>query len=124
MSFQINTPSVKCTEATSPELGRHVKGTESDSFAKSFFSMELTAACSLATLSCRNRLVYSKAKIVKAQLCDAQEAACGGKVLASHAGLLLTRNIMLTDAKSLAAAVNEGIFLSGFITAGDPFYMK
>lgn len=31
---------------------------------------------------------------------------------------------MLTDAKSLAAVVNKGIFLSGSITAGDPFYMK
>lgn len=31
---------------------------------------------------------------------------------------------MLKDAKSLAAAVNNGVFLPGFITAGDPFYMK
>lgn len=57
----------------------------------------------------------------------AAQVAARGKVRASErasAGLLLTQNIMLKDAKSLAAAVNKGVFLPGFITAGDPFYMK
>lgn len=98
---------MECTEATSAELGRHFDGTETetDSVIMSFLRLQTLQT---HQFPCRKRLV---SQIPKAQSGAAQDVACGGKVLACHAGLLLTPNIMLTDAKSSAAAVNKGIFL-------------
>lgn len=118
-TFKINTPSEmhwgsKCWIGTTvPQHTNWVRFPHKVIF--------FTTRSSTSTLRARNELF---SKTLKAQLGVAPEVTCGIKVLASHVGLLLTWNIMLTDAKSLPAVVNEGIFLSGAITAGDPFYMK